>query len=83
VDVNAVILKPIPSIDLHGYLVSAAAQVFFQKLNQARMDNKLVEINFITGSGKIQQKFIELATQNELKHYIPMQNRGCIIIEFE
>jgi DNA-nicking Smr family endonuclease len=70
-------------LDLHGYTVAAAERVFEKYLDRARIEKKLIEVHFITGTGKIQVRFKELATQLELYHYYPLNNRGVIVIEFE
>ncbi len=75
-------LKP-DSIDLHGYTLAAAEKVFDKYLDRARMEKKLIEVHFITGTGKIQVRFKELAESLELYHYYPLNNRGVIVIEFE
>ena len=71
------------SIDLHGRTVAEAVAVFEDWLNRSRMDGKLIEIQFIVGTGKIMDRLKELATREGLYAYVPMANRGCLVIEFE
>ena len=70
-------------IDLHGMTIKEAEEVFHQQLNECRMENRLIEVNFITGIGDIQARFKEMAAEQGLHFYVPMHNRGCIVIEFE
>jgi len=70
-------------IDLHGYLLVDAERVFFDFLNEARLKNKAKEVTFITGTGKIQELLMRLGKENEVHSYIPLANRGCLIMEFE
>ena len=70
-------------IDLHGRRVAEAEEVFFEVLNEVRMKGKPREVVFITGPGKIQERFKGLAKEHDLNAYIPLANRGCLIVEFE
>ena len=70
-------------LDLHGYTVSAAEKVFHQFLDRSRLRKRLIEVHFITGTGKIQSRFVELAIEHELYHYRPLNNVGVIVVEFE
>ena len=70
-------------LDLHGLLVAEAEKVFFDKLNTSRLRKTLEVICFITGTGLIRERLLALAKEQDLYHYIPMANRGCVVIEFE
>ena len=70
-------------IDLHGFTVREAEEIFHSKLNESRLQKRLIEVNFITGIGDIQARLKELAHEQDLYFYVPMHNRGCIVIEFE
>lgn len=70
-------------IDVHGKNVQETEAIFYDLLNQSRIEKKLVEINFITGTGILQKRLQALATENDLYFYSPLHNRGCVIIEFE
>lgn len=71
------------SLDLHGKKVAEAEKIFFDYLDKARLSKKLIEVNFITGTGLIQNRFLALSKEHDLNAYVPMHNRGCIVIEFE
>ena len=71
------------SIDLHGYKVADTEKFFYDQLNAARLKSTLVEVMCITGTGVIRERLLALAKENDLNHYVPMSNRGCIVIEFE
>ena len=71
------------SHDLHGLKVSESEALFMKYLNEARVSGKIVEVNFITGTGKIQERLKKLALENDLNSYVPLSNRGCIVVEFE
>lgn len=70
-------------IDLHGYLLADAERVFYEFLNEARLNKKAKEVTFITGTGKIQERLMRLGRENDVHSYIPLANRGCLIMEFE
>jgi hypothetical protein len=69
--------------DLHGKRVAEAEDFFHQILGEVRMKRSTEEVTFITGTGVIQEKIKELATQQGLNVYVPMSNRGVIVVEFE
>ncbi len=71
------------SLDLHGKKVAEAESIFFDYLDKARLGKRLIEVNFITGTGLIQTRYLALAKEHQCNAYIPMHNRGCIVIEFE
>ncbi len=70
-------------LDLHGKKVDEAESVFFDHLNNSRLKDVLEVVCFITGHGLIRERFLELAKKHELYHYLPLANRGCVVIEFE
>lgn len=70
-------------IDMHGRQVKEAEEVFYQHLNEARLKNELIEVTFVTGTGAIQVALKKLCAAQDLYHYVPLANRGCIVIEFE
>lgn len=70
-------------IDLHGKRLLEAEKIFEAQLNDARLKSKWIEIQFITGAGPIRDRILALAQEHGLHHYIPMHNRGCIVVEFE
>ena len=70
-------------LDLHGMTVEEAAYVFFSRLNESRLHKKRIEVNFITGIGKLRNALEELAEHHKLHFYIPMNNAGSIVVEFE
>ncbi len=70
-------------IDMHGKRVADAEKAFDTLLNEARLGKKLIEITFVTGTGAIQEMLKRRASEQDLYHYIPLANRGCIVIEFE
>ena len=70
-------------IDLHGKRLKEAEEIFHTLLNQTRMTGKNQETLFITGTGPIQEMLKKLAKEQELNAYVPMANRGCIVVEFE
>ncbi len=71
------------NIDLHGKTVKEAEAVFDEYLNRARMERQLIEIQFITGNGKIQTRLKELVKLHDIHSYVPLNNAGCIVIEFQ
>jgi DNA-nicking Smr family endonuclease len=73
----------IRSIDLHGKKVADAEALFNEWLNRSRLERRLFEIQFITGNGKIHSRLKALASHHDLYHYVPLSNRGVIVIEFE
>ena len=73
----------INEIDLHGWKLQEAEKLFFDLLNEARIKRVLIEKLFITGTGAIRERYRELADAHDCRYYIPMANRGCIVVEFE
>ena len=73
----------IKEYDLHGMRLKEAEDFFYEILNDVRLKRKSLEINFITGTGVIQNRIKEMAAAQDLTAYIPLANRGCIIVEFE
>lgn len=71
------------SQDLHGLKVEEAEKIFFKLLDEARMASDTIEVEFITGRGKIQSRLAALAKEHDLHHYVPMSNAGVIVVEFE
>jgi hypothetical protein len=69
--------------DLHGKRLTEAEEFFHQILGEIRMKRASEEVAFITGSGVIQGRIKDLATQEGLTAYVPMNNRGIIVVEFE
>ena len=69
--------------DLHGYRLPDVEDFFYKLLSEIRMKKRHEEINFITGTGKIQVLLKKLSKEQELHTYIPMANGGCIVVEFE
>ena len=68
------------TIDLHGTLLENLDQIFDSKIYNAKINNT-PQIKFITGIGKIQNRIIDLCTNDyNLKYYIPMHNSGEIVI---
>lgn len=74
---------PMREFDLHGYKLPDAEEFFYKLLSEIRMKKRSEEINFITGTGKIQELLKKLAKEQDLNSYSPMANRGCIVVEFE
>ena len=70
-------------LDLHGKKVADAEALFFDYLNNSRLADELKVICFVTGHGLIRERLLVLAKEHELYHYVPMANRGCVVIEFE
>ena len=70
-------------LDLHGLKVAEAEKVFFDRLNTSRLAKSLEVVSFITGTGLIRERLLVLAKENDLYHYVPLANRGCVVIEFE
>ena len=70
-------------IDTHGLSLKAAEELFYSTLNEVRLKKTELEVTFITGVGRIQSRFKELSQEHDLNHYVPMNNRGCIVVEFE
>ena len=73
----------ITSLDLHGKTVAESEAIFNDWLNRSRMGKRLIEIEFITGPGKIHSRLRALAQASDLYHYVPLNNRGCLVVEFE
>jgi hypothetical protein len=71
------------SYDLHGKRLKEAEDLFYEILNEVRMKREPLEVNFITGTGVIQNRYKEMAAEQDLNAHIPMANRGCIVVEFE
>ncbi len=69
--------------DLHGMTLAEAERKFHELLNEARLRNKLTEVLFITGPGKIQKHLLQLAKEQDLNAYIPLANNGCLVVEIE
>lgn len=63
--------------------VKEAEDLFYALLNETRLKGQELEVTFITGVGLIQNRLKELAVENALNHYVPMNNRGCLIVEIE
>ena len=70
-------------VDLHGLKVAEAEKVFYDRLNTSRLAKSLEVVSFITGTGLIRERLLVLAKENDLYHYSPLANRGCVVIEFE
>lgn len=70
-------------LDLHGKRVADAEALFFDHLNNSRLKDVLEVICFITGQGLIRERLLAMAKEHELYHYVPLANRGCVVIEFE
>ena len=75
--------RPIPDIDLHGKTVAEAERIFEEWLNRSRVDGHLIEMQFIVGTGKIMDRLKGLAKEYGLNAYVPLGNRGCLVVEFE
>lgn len=75
--------RGIKEIDLHGWKLADAEKLFYELLNEARFQRKIIERLFITGTGVIRERFLVLAKEHDCHAYIPLANRGCIIVEFE
>jgi len=76
-------MKKMREYDLHGKRLKEAEDLFYEILNAVRLQGKAQEVNFITGSGVIQERFKVMAAEQDLNAYIPLANRGCIVVEFE
>ena len=63
--------------------VKAAEELFYSLLNETRLKQGELEVTFVTGVGLIQGRLKELAAEHSLNHYVPMHNRGCLVVEIE
>lgn len=69
--------------DLHGLLLEDLDQLFDKYIYKAFIENKQ-SVKFITGSGKLQKRIIELCDLfYGFSYYIPMHNRGEIVVMFD
>lgn len=66
--------------DLHGIFLEDLDQIFDKRIYNAYLDG-FESIKFITGSGKLQKRIIELCKiYYQFSYYIPMHNNGEIVI---
>ncbi len=70
-------------LDLHGRRVLDAEEIFYQYLNESRQKRNLIELHFITGAGKIQNRLKEMSVEFDLNHDVQLGNRGVLVVEFE
>lgn len=68
---------------MHGKRLKEAEDLFYAILDETRLKKGEQEVLFITGSGAIRDMLQRLAREQELNAYVPMSNRGCIVVEFE
>lgn len=70
-------------IDTHGMTVLQAETIFDKLLSEIRLKREEVEVTFVTGTGLVQLRLKDLATANDLNFYVPLNNRGVLVVEFE
>ena len=70
-------------IDLHGYTVKEAIDVFNGLLNMVRVKNETQIYHFITGQGPIQKNLIKLSEEYDLECSKMISNPGILIVYFE
>jgi hypothetical protein len=75
--------KAMRQIDMHGKRLKDAEELFYRLLDEVRLKKAEEEIFFITGIGPIQDMLKKLSKEQGLNHYVPLANRGCIVVEFE
>lgn len=73
------------TIDLHGKRPEDAEREFHRALSEARTKGKSVEVEFIVGrgTGTIRYAILSLATDHGVIAYVPLNNEGRIVVEFE
>ena len=75
--------RAMKQIDMHGKRLLEAEQLFYGLLDEVRLKRGEQEVLFITGTGAIQEMLKRLADEQGLNWYVPLANRGCIVVEFE
>ena len=71
------------TIDLHGYKIKEAIDVFNGLLNMVRVKNETQIYHFITGQGPIQDNLIILAKEYDLECSKMISNPGILMVYFE